>query len=149
MIIRPPRLNPGDEIAIIAPAGPVTPEELEKPIELLKTHGYRVALASHLYRNQGYLAGNDDERLADLHEAFQDSNTRAILCARGGYGTLRLLDRIDYGLVGRNPKILIGYSDITALLLAIFQKAGLIGFLNGPGRGSGPFFRSLFILFES
>ena len=107
MIIKPSRLNPGDEIAIIAPAGPVTREELERPIELLMKQGYRVTQAPHLYGKQGYLAGNDDERLADLHEAFQNSDTKAIFCARGGYGTLRLLDKIDYGLIEKNPKILI------------------------------------------
>ncbi|MFC1868741.1 LD-carboxypeptidase [Thermodesulfobacteriota bacterium] len=131
MDIKPPRLKLGDEIAIIAPAGPVTPSEIEPAIDLLIKNGYSVVQAPNLYRKQGYLAGNDAARLDDLHSMFENKNTKAILCARGGYGTLRLLDRIDYDLIKRNPKIIVGYSDITGLLLAIHKKTGLVTF-HGP-----------------
>jgi muramoyltetrapeptide carboxypeptidase len=129
--IKPPRLNSGDKIGIIAPAGPVSPAELQPAIDFLKNKGFLVSESEYLYNKQGYLAGNDDKRLADLHSMFNDKNIKAIFCARGGYGTLRLLDKIDYDLIRRNPKIIVGYSDITALLFSIYIKTGLITF-HGP-----------------
>ena len=87
--------------------------------------------AEHLYGNHDYLAGDDDSRLEDLHSMFSNEDIKAILCARGGYGTLRLLDRIDYELIRRNPKIILGYSDITALLFSLYAKIGLVT-IHGP-----------------
>ena len=131
MSIKPSRLRQGDEIGIITPAGPVTPSELKPAIDLLTSMGYRVKSSIHLYKKKDYLAGDDYSRLEDLHSMFQDKRIKAILCARGGYGTLRLLDKIDYDLIRKNPKIIIGYSDITALLLAIYKKTRLVTF-HGP-----------------
>ena len=132
MKIKPPRLNSrGPRSVLLPPAGPVKPKELQFAIDLLSSKGYRVVLSHHLYEKQGYLAGNDESRLHDLHEMFNDKEIKAVLCARGGYGTLRLLDKIDYDLIQNNPKIIVGYSDITALLLAIYRKTGLITF-HGP-----------------
>ena len=128
---KPRQLRKGEEIGIIAPAGPVLESELQPGIQLLESFGHHVVLAPHLYHKQGYLAGDDNARLEDLHAMFSDSRVRAIFCARGGYGTLRILDRIDYGLLRDNPKIFVGYSDITALLLAIHKKTGLVTF-HGP-----------------
>jgi muramoyltetrapeptide carboxypeptidase len=118
-------------IGIVAPGGVVTREELQPGIELLESQGYRTASAPHLYAQAGYLAGDDDNRLHDLHLMFSDPEVKAVLCARGGYGTLRLLDRIDYALIGDNPKIIAGYSDITALLLALYKMNRLTTF-HGP-----------------
>lgn len=131
MKTKPPRLRKGHEIGIIAPAGPVTPFELQPAIDFLAAKGYHVTLSPHLYHREGYLAGGDDARLEDFHSMFADDNVKAVFCARGGYGTLRLLERIDYDLIRRNPKVFVGYSDITALLLAIYKKTGLITF-HGP-----------------
>ncbi len=131
MSIKPPRLEKGHGIGIIAPAGPVNHSELQPSINLLVSLGYRIILAPHLYQRQGYLAGSDDSRLEDLHSMFQTEDVKAIFCARGGYGTLRLLDKINYDLISRNPKVIVGYSDITALLLAIYKKTGLVTF-HGP-----------------
>lgn len=131
MTIKPPRLERGHGIGIIAPAGPLNHSELQPSINLLESLGYRIVPAPHLYQREGYLAGGDDSRLKDLHSMFQNEDVKAILCARGGYGTLRLLDKIDYDLISRNPKVIVGYSDITALLLAIYKKTGLITF-HGP-----------------
>jgi muramoyltetrapeptide carboxypeptidase len=131
VIIKAPLLRPGDRIGIIAPAGPVIQEQLQPEIDLIKTKGHSVILSPHLYRGNNYLAGDDDVRLEDLHLMFQDKDIKAVLCARGGYGSLRLLDKIDYELIKKNPKIIVGYSDITALLLAIYKKTGLITF-HGP-----------------
>ncbi len=131
MSIKPSRLNKGDRIGIIAPAGPVEPHELEPSLTLLEGLGYVTVEAEHLYDRKGYLAGDDHDRLSDLHSMFERRDIRAVFCARGGYGTLRLIDRVDYGLIAANPKIVVGYSDITALLLAIYRRTGLILF-HGP-----------------
>jgi muramoyltetrapeptide carboxypeptidase len=129
--VKPHRLRQGHEVGIIAPAGPVHQSEIRPAIDLLVSAGYRVVLASHLFHRDGYMAGDDDSRLEDIHSMFHNEDIRVIFCARGGYGTLRLLDRIDYDLIRSNPKIFVGYSDITALLLAIYKKTGLITF-HGP-----------------
>ncbi len=130
-IIKPPKLRPGDLIGVISPAGPVDESELKPDLELLVSSGLKVRPAPHLYDRHDYLAGDDDARLSDLHAMFLDREIRAIFCARGGYGSLRLLDRIDYDLITKHPKIIVGYSDITALLMAIHTKTGLITF-HGP-----------------
>jgi muramoyltetrapeptide carboxypeptidase len=103
----------------------VTFDEIQPAINIIKQQGYTVIEGNHLYDAQGYLAGSDEDRLNDLHEMFHNNNVKAILCARGGYGTPRLLDKIDYDLIKENPKLFIGYSDVTAILLAVFHKTGL------------------------
>lgn len=130
-LVRPSLLCKGDRIGIIAPGGPVTRDELEAGMRFLESRGHFIVSGSHLYETRGYLAGDDEDRLEDLHGMFRDPDVKAILCARGGYGTLRLLDRIDYPLIRRNPKIIAGYSDITALLLALHKMSGLVTF-HGP-----------------
>jgi muramoyltetrapeptide carboxypeptidase len=129
--IIPPRLEQGDGIGIIAPAGPVTEPEIQPGADLLRSLGFEVFLSSHVLGEKGYLSGEDRVRLWDLHDMFRNDRVRAILCARGGYGTMRLLENIDYEIIRENPKILIGYSDITALLIALHKRTGLITF-HGP-----------------
>ncbi|MBN1103525.1 MAG: LD-carboxypeptidase [Deltaproteobacteria bacterium] len=131
MILKPAALKPGDTIAVIAPAGPVAPSELQPGIDLLTGSGFPVVTGDHLYDRQDYLAGSDTDRLEDLHGALRQKSVRAIFCARGGYGIHRLLGGIDYRLFRKNPKILVGYSDITALLLAVQKRTGLVTF-HGP-----------------
>ena len=128
---KPKQLGQGEEIGVIAPAGPVLKTELKAGIKLMEAFGHKVSLASHLYDRQDYMAGEDEARLEDIHAMFTDTRVKAIICARGGYGTLRILDKIDYQIIRENPKILVGYSDITALLLAIYKKTGLVTF-HGP-----------------
>jgi muramoyltetrapeptide carboxypeptidase len=130
-IIIPPRLRPGDLIGVISPAGPVDASDLKPGLDLLVSRGFRVQEAPHLYDRHGYLAGDDEARLSDLHAMFLDREITAVFCARGGYGSLRLLDRIDYDLIREHPKILVGYSDITALMMAIYKQTGLVTF-HGP-----------------
>jgi muramoyltetrapeptide carboxypeptidase len=129
--IKPRRLKPGDLVGILAPAGPVEEEELLPGIKALELLGFRVRLSPHALLKEGYLAGGDELRLQDLHALFQDDEVKAIICARGGYGCLRLFDRIDFDLIRKRPKILVGYSDITALLLAVYKRARLVTF-HGP-----------------
>ncbi len=131
MTIKVSGLKHGDHIGVLAPAGPVRPSEIRPGIRALESMGYRVVPFPHLYDRQDYLAGADDERLKDFHAAIEDPEIKAVICARGGYGSLRLLEKIDYGLIRGNPKILVGFSDITALLWAVFKMTGLVTF-HGP-----------------
>jgi len=130
-IIRPPRLQKGDMVGIISPAGPVEEAELGPGLDFLDQRGYKVRIGSHALSKKGYLAGDDSARLEDFHAMIRDREVHAVFCTRGGYGTMRVLDRIDYDLVRDNPKIMAGFSDITALLLSLFAKAGMVTF-HGP-----------------
>ncbi len=129
--IKPKTLAPGDTIGLITPSSSITEEKLEKAIANMKMLGLKVKLGKHIKAINGYLAGTDEQRLEDLHNMFADDEVDGIWCIRGGYGVGRILPKINYKLIKKNPKVLIGYSDITALLLAIYQKTGLIGF-HGP-----------------
>ena len=131
MKIKPPRLKEGDRIGIIAPAGPVIQDEIRAGLEFIESLGFEPVCSPHLFDRKDYLAGEDKARLKDLHAMFRDKKIKAILCARGGYGTQRILQQLDYSLFSRNPKILVGYSDITALLLALYKKSGMIT-IHGP-----------------
>jgi muramoyltetrapeptide carboxypeptidase len=130
-IIKPACLQPGDKVGIISPASAADPEKLKQAIRFLESLGLQVCLGQSLKKKRGYLAGTDQERLDDLHQMFADQEIKAVICARGGYGTGRIASAIDYGLIRENPKIFWGYSDITFLLNAIFQKTGLVTF-HGP-----------------
>jgi len=105
--------------------------ELEQGLHRLEEEGFRLRLGANTLSRDGYLAGRDDARLEDLHGMFLDPEIKAICCARGGYGSMRLLDFLDYPMIRANPKPLVGYSDVTAVLLAVFQRAGLVTF-HGP-----------------
>jgi muramoyltetrapeptide carboxypeptidase len=143
-VIKPPRLRHGDVVGVIAPASPMKLELLEAGVRYLEGLGYRVKLGRHIFERHGYLAGTDAQRARDFNSMFRDRRVAAIICARGGYGAPRLLQRIDYDAIRRHPKIFVGYSDLTALQLAIFRHTGLITF-SGPmvaaemGRGIDPF----------
>jgi len=126
--IVPQRLKKGATIGLITPAGVITPEKLHSTKQLLHSLGYETYHTQNVLLKRGYLAGTDKEKLDDLHLMFKKDEVDAIMCVRGGYGTMRLLPYIDYGLIRKNPKILIGYSDITALIQAIHKKTGLVGF---------------------
>jgi muramoyltetrapeptide carboxypeptidase len=130
--IKPPRLNYGDTVGIIAPASaPPDPKAIEQSVEALEQLGFKPKLAPNVRRRWGFLAGSDRERAGDLMKMFVDRKVNAILCVRGGYGTARLLPLLDYGKIRANPKIFIGYSDITSLHCAFLVKANLISF-HGP-----------------
>ncbi|GAA0605167.1 LD-carboxypeptidase [Virgibacillus siamensis] len=130
-MIRPPRLNKGDTIGIVAPASPIDTERLQRALSFFEKMGMRVRLGRHLEKTHGYLAGTDAERLADFHAMIADTQVKAIIFARGGYGTGRLAGALDYDLIRNNPKIIWGYSDITYLHTAIRQAANLVTF-HGP-----------------
>ncbi|NLM03767.1 MAG: LD-carboxypeptidase [Clostridiales bacterium] len=130
-MIRPGALKEGDIIGIIAPASPLKNEKVKLAVNKIMELGYGVRLGRSCYKSHGYLAGSDELRAQDINNMFGDSEIKAILCLRGGYGTMRILDMIDLELIKSNPKIFIGYSDITALHLLINQKCNLITF-HGP-----------------
>lgn len=130
-IIKPKRLKLGDTLGVIAPSSALPPHVYEKAIKNLEGLGFKLKIGKHCQKSNGYLAGTDAERLEDLHWAFSDPEVDVVWCLRGGYGATRLLPNIDFKLIKKHPKILIGYSDITALHLAIFQETGLITF-HGP-----------------
>ncbi len=128
----PPALKPGDTIGIISPASrPLNLEKFEKGVAYLKAKGFQVKIAPHALDQHGYLAGIDPDRAADLNEMFRDPEVNAIICARGGYGVPRLLHLIDYDLIQANPKIFVGYSDISALQQAILSQCHLATY-SGP-----------------
>lgn len=128
-VIRPPRMVPGCRVALVAPAGPLLErDDLTRATELCRALGFEPVLAPHAHRRHGYLAGTDDERLADLNAALNDPTVDAVWCLRGGYGITRILDRVDFSGTVERPRAVIGYSDITALLLALFRATGIVSF---------------------
>lgn len=134
-IIKPRRLQKGDLIGLVAPASALSAEEkIEGGVRYLEQIGYRINLGKHIRNVHGYLAGMDKDRAADFNEMVCNKKVKAIFALRGGYGTPRLLQMIDYRALSKNPKIIVGYSDITALQLAIFHKVGLVTF-SGPMTG--------------
>jgi muramoyltetrapeptide carboxypeptidase len=129
---RPPRLRPGSRIALIAPAGPLLDrDDLQRASELCRALGHDPVPGPHAQRRYGYLAGQDDERLADLNGALKADEIDAVWCVRGGYGVTRILAQVDFPALHRRPKPLIGFSDITALLNAATGAAGVVTF-HGP-----------------
>jgi len=130
-IIKPPRLKSGDKIAIVAPASYISEEELQDSIKNLNQLGFETSYSEKILLQKGYFAGSDKDRAIDLMEKFSDKSIKGIVCARGGYGGARILPLLNYKIIRANPKVLIGYSDVTALLYGIYKKAGLITF-HGP-----------------
>ena len=137
----PPKLRRGATIGIVAPASPPRiARHLEDGIELLKSRGYQIRRGASLDQRDGYLSGSDETRAADINAMFADASVDAIICSRGGYGSGRILSRIDYEGIRKHPKIFVGYSDITALMMAIQRATGMITFAGpmvAPDFGQG------------
>lgn len=129
--VKPAPLKAGDLVAVVAPAGPVHENALVGGVRVLENQGFRVTFGRHLRDQRGYLAGPDEGRAEDLNRALADPDVRAILSARGGYGCGRILNLVDYEAMRRDPKIFVGYSDVTALHLAFAREVGLVTF-HGP-----------------
>src|SRR5437867_2947447 len=130
--IKPERLSLGDTIGIVAPASaPPDPKSIDRSVEAIEQLGFKPKLAANARKRWGFLAGNDRQRAADLMKMFTDRRVKAIFCVRGGYGTARLLGLLDYQMIRANPKIVLGYSDITSLHCAFLTKANLVSF-HGP-----------------
>ncbi|OYU30805.1 MAG: LD-carboxypeptidase [Comamonadaceae bacterium PBBC2] len=129
--IKPPRLPDRGVIGIVSPGSCMEADALEQCVRRIEGLGFSVRLGPHVLARRGHLAGSVAERVADLHAMFADDSVHAIWTSRGGYGCSGLLPHLDYGLIRRKPKILLGYSDITALLLGVYQRTGLVTF-HGP-----------------
>ncbi|MED2313326.1 LD-carboxypeptidase, partial [Bacillus thuringiensis] len=110
-MIYPNALKQGDTVMIIAPSGPPTIENVLKGVNVLQKMGLSVIIGKSVYEKYGFLAGSDQVRLDDIHEAFTNNEVKAVFCARGGYGSARLLPHIQYEIIRQNPKIFWGYSD--------------------------------------
>ncbi len=137
-LIVPPFLEPGDTIGIATPASLYDRELFEAGLAILRQWGYSPQLGRRGIRKKRYLAGSDSERAEELMDLFQDPEIKAILCARGGYGAMRLLDRLDYRVLSRRPKMFIGFSDITVLLLACFRSGPPADLPRAHGHHPGP-----------
>lgn len=124
-------MRPGDRVGVAALSGPVDAERLERGLDELRRLGLEPVAAANLRSRRGPLAGSDEERLAGLHELAGRDDLAAIFFARGGYGSLRVLERVDWGLIGRRPRAWVGYSDVTPFLLAVVRRLGLVAF-HGP-----------------
>jgi muramoyltetrapeptide carboxypeptidase len=131
-LIRPPRLRPGDRVGVLAPASPCPVNELETGCVILEKLGLEVVVDVGSESLQSdYLAGSDEYRASRFNQFVQDPEIRALFCARGGYGSLRILPELSYDRLRSTPKPLVGFSDITALLLACYRQTGLVCF-HGP-----------------
>ena len=140
--LKPPALSEGGQIAIVAPARPSTADQLAATRAYLEGRGFRVWEGKHVFDHHHYLAGADTDRAQDVMAAFENPQIEAIICARGGYGSGRLLPFLDFESIASNPKILVGFSDTTALQLALYHRSRLVSFcgaladtdLSGPAR---------------
>ncbi|MEW6320887.1 MAG: LD-carboxypeptidase [Acidobacteriota bacterium] len=131
-IVKPPRLRPGETVGLVNPAGiTFDPIALDIVRESMEALGLRVRVGARVLQRHGYFAGRDEERAADLNAMFADPDIRGIVCVRGGWGCARILPMVDYAAIRRQPKVFLGYSDITALHLAIHARTGLVTF-HGP-----------------
>ncbi len=129
---KPAALQPGDTIGVVAPASPFNKETFERSCDNLRRQGYKVLVPESVYaREMPYFAGTAEQRARDIQEMFENPEVRAIICARGGYGSNYLLGHIDLELLRKHPKIFMGYSDVTALLTWFHDAAGLVTF-HGP-----------------
>ncbi|MEN0110550.1 MAG: LD-carboxypeptidase [Planctomycetota bacterium] len=126
--VKPAGLRPGDTIMIVAPAGELVKKRIDTAKKRLEGMGFEVLIPKDLYAVRGYLAGPDERRAAELMAAFADPEVDAIFPGTGGYGTMRILDLLDYDVIRENPKVLVGFSDITGLHIALGVKCDLITF---------------------
>lgn len=130
-IIKPPRLKPGDTLGLVAPGSYITGQELNDSIKNLSGLGFKVVYTNNILSKNGYFSGTDKQRASDVNQMFQRKDIAGIICARGGYGCTRILPLLNYNVIKSNPKVIIGYSDVTALLYGIYKETGLVCF-HGP-----------------
>ena len=129
--VRPPRLKPGDTIGIVAPAGPFDPKKFMKGKSVLESMGFQTFFDDGIFQKHGFLAGTDIQRADQINRLFADPAVQAIVCARGGYGSMRILSLLDFETIQTHPKIFLGFSDISALLSVLYDRCSLVTF-HGP-----------------
>jgi muramoyltetrapeptide carboxypeptidase len=124
-------LRPGDRVGVVAPASTFDRETFETGLEILKSMGFQVVVPEDVFARKGYLAGPDELRAEMVNRFFADEKLKGIICARGGFGSLRVLSLLDFDTIRANPKIFVGFSDVSALLSALHSRCGLVTF-HGP-----------------
>jgi len=150
LLRRPPALRPGDRIAIVAPASPFARDEFDAGVQELRDLGFEPVYTDAVFARDDYLAGPADLRARELMQAWQDPDIKGIIAARGGYGSVQLLPLLDAGVVRARPKVFVGYSDNTSLLIWLMQACGLVAF-HGPmiegrfARGAAGYDRDSFL----
>ena len=130
-LIRPVKLNPGDSVGVVAPAGPVDKTRLQKGLNVISEMGFEPVLGKYVYSRSRFLAGTDSQRAKDIMDMVRNPAIKAIFCARGGYGANRILEHLDAKVIRAHPKIFVGSSDITLLLHYLYLQCGVVGF-HGP-----------------
>jgi len=130
-LLIPAKLEPGDTIGIAAPASPFNLKKFKSGVSVLESMGFKTFCPEGIFNKNGYLAGGDENRAAVLNDLFSDIRIKAIVCARGGFGSMRILSLLDYDIICKNPKIIAGYSDVSALLSFLYEKCRLVTF-HGP-----------------
>ena len=125
---KPPMLRTGDLVGLVAPAGPLSDAEIQKGVRQVESLGLKVRLGKNASDQDGYLAGTDAQRAADFNEMARDRGVRGIIALRGGYGTMRILDHLDYRALAADPKVILGFSDMTAVVNAIALRSGIVTF---------------------
>ncbi len=127
--IKPQKLTKGDTVGFLSVSGDVKDFSLiEKAVKIFESEGFSVKVSDNCYKKKAYLSGSDEERAKAFNDFFKDPKIKAVVAIRGGYGAIRILDKIDWEAVKENPKIFVGYSDITALSLMLYKKTGLVTF---------------------
>lgn len=130
--LKPARLKAGDTVGLVCPAAPAySKQTVQVIVESMQALGFKIKFGKRMWERYGYLAGKDADRAADINDMFADPSVQAIICVHGGWGCARLLPLLDYDTIKKNPKVLLGYSDVTALLLGIYSQTGLVTF-HGP-----------------
>src|SRR5204863_8297865 len=131
-VIRPPALRPGDAVMLVSPSGPTVPDRVARGTQLLTGWGLAVRLGADVYAQHGFFGGTDAQRLAAFNAALRDPAVRAVICTRGGYGAQRIVDGLDLDAVRADPKLVVGFSDITAIQLTLW-RATRPATVHGPG----------------
>jgi len=129
--VKPPRLMQGDTVGIVAPAGPFDPKKFMKGKAVLESMGFRTFFDEGIFQKHGFFAGTDVQRGDQVNRLFADPAIRAVVCARGGYGSMRILPFLDFETIQKNPKIFVGFSDISVPLSVLNDRCGLVTF-HGP-----------------
>jgi muramoyltetrapeptide carboxypeptidase len=130
-LLKPKKLNKGDTIGILALSGVIkNKENILRAKKYFENKGFKIILCENIFDKKRYLAGEDEKKIKELHKFFSNPQINAILCARGGYGAIRLLNKIDFNLIKNNPKIFAGYSDVSSIQAMIYKKTGLITFYS-------------------
>lgn len=124
--IKPPLLKPGDEVAIVSPAFAIDEPAVESSVSILESWGLKVRQGRHILKRDGPFAGTDRQRLSDLQKATSDTRIKAVFCSRGGYGLIRIIDKVDFSALRRHPRWYVGYSDVTVLHAWLSERYGII-----------------------